>query len=157
MTAPAWYNDGKILKVGEVYPFNFIKLEMLGDGEQYMILEDLFGMRHMVMYGHFVNYNLTPGQKVNCRVDKVNCTGRVILEPEHPVYKIGAIAEFTILRIEPGKSPDCRDVVIVSDLFGNEIHLEANTSVLKLTDNKIDCLIDGLKKGKPVLRLAKTV
>ncbi|PKO97263.1 MAG: hypothetical protein CVU14_10810 [Bacteroidetes bacterium HGW-Bacteroidetes-9] len=157
MTAPAWYNDGKILKVGEVYPFNFIKLVMLADGEQYMIMEDIFEMRHMVMYCHFLKYNLTPGQKVNCRVDKVNCTGRVILEPEHPVYKIGSVAEFAVLRIESGKSPESLDKVIVSDIFGNEIHFETKTSELNLSDNKIDCLIEGLKKGKPILRFAKTI
>lgn len=153
MTAPGWYNEGKKLNEGEVYAFTFEKLITLSDEEEYMVMEDPFGIRHLVTYKYYKKYGLNPGTVVNCLVDKINCTGRVFLEPEHPVYKTGTKAFF--------RFPDSRNFIyqnnspelLVSDIFGNEIIVEFPEviGICNLTDG-LYCLVEGFKKGLPLLK-----
>jgi hypothetical protein len=154
MTAPAWYNDGKKLIEGETYTFNFIKIIPLSDNMNYMQMEDPFGIRHLVPYEFYSQYGLKPGNTVICRVDKINCTGRVFLEPEHPYYKSGESTLFKISRFEYKSEPDIRSVIIVMDIFGNEISIELeNGSMIEQNASHLLCVVNGFKKGKPVLTI----
>jgi hypothetical protein len=154
MTAPAWYNDGKKLTEGETYAFNFLKVVPLSDEMNYMLMEDPFGIRHLVPYEFYSQYGLKPGNTVICRVDKINCTGRVFLEPEHPYYIRGKTAQFKISRFQSGSEPDARFGVFVFDIFGNEISIEAEDgSLIEQNSGHLSCLVNGFRKGKPVLSL----
>lgn len=153
MTAPGWYNNKEKLTEGEVYSFRFVKLVNLSDGEDYMVLEDPYGIRHMIAYSYYRNYNIRPGSSVNCRVDKINCTGRVFLEPEHPHYKIGTKGNFELLRIEKSQNEDKIYCLIVKDIFGNEVIIDVNYEIQdNLQNSQIKCLVQGIKRGVPLLK-----
>ncbi len=154
MTTPGWYNEGKKLNEGEIYPFRFIKIIPLSDNMNYMLMEDPFGIRHLMPYEYYIQYNLLPGSMVNCRVDKINCTGRVFLEPEHPYYKTGSAFNFEITGFQDDAFQKTMRVITVRDVFGNEIYLEANDESLPmLQKGTLCCMVEGFKKGKPVLRI----
>ena len=154
MTAPAWYNNGKKLGEGDVLSFAYRKLIKLSDGEEYMVFEDPFSIRHMIPYVYYKDYCLEPGIDVVCRVDRINCTGRVFLEPEHPVYIPGNIEKFSISSVFYDESAECDFIrITVYDVFGNEIGCEIsrnNTDNMKPGDI-VELKIAGLKKGKPIL------
>jgi len=160
MTAPAWYNDGKKLCEGVTYPFNFIKLVPLSDHMNYMLMEDPYGIRHLVPYEFYISYNLQPGNVVCCRVDKINCTGRVFLEPEHPHYQTGSVEGFSFVGIKQDKQKDgdkCTlgSVMVVADVFGNEIRVEMPEGCfVEPLNGSVFCRIEGFKKGKPLLSLS---
>jgi len=160
MTAPAWYNDGKKLFEGETYAFDFIKLVPLSDHMNYMLMEDPYGIRHLVPYEFYLRYNLQPGDVVHCRVDKINCTGRVYLEPAHPQYQTGSVERFSYVGISQEKQKDGDkdteySVLVVADIFGNEIRVDmpAGYSV-EPVNGSVLCKIEGFKKGKPLLSLS---
>lgn len=153
MTAPGWYNYEKKLTEGEAYAFRFVKLVKLSDGEDYMVLEDPYKIRHLITYSCYRKYNLRQGSDILCKVDKINCTGRVFLEPEHPYYKTGSSEDFEILRIEKSQNEEKLNCIIVQDIFGNEVALEVSASVPVISLNRrIRCLIEGIKRGIPKLR-----
>lgn len=153
MTAPGWYNNKKKLTEGEAYAFRFVKLVNLSDGEDYMVLEDPFEIRHMITYSFYRKYNLQPGTEIICRVDKINCTGRVFLEPEHPHYKIGTRCDCELLRIEKSQNDEKSFCLIVQDIFGNEVIMEVSDEIKdNLLNGQINCLVEGVKRGVPVLR-----
>jgi len=153
MTAPGWYNEGKKLIEGETYPFQFIRIIPLSDNMNYMLMEDPYGIRHLVPYDYYIQYDLVTGSTINCRVDKINCTGRVFLEPEHPHYKIGSRGNFDLLRIEKSQNDEKIHCLIVLDIFGNEVIMEVCDEIQdNLQNSKINCLIEGIKKGVPVLK-----
>ncbi len=155
MTAPGWYNEGKKLTEGEVYAFSFEKLITLSDEEDYMVMEDPFGIRHMIMYKYYMHYGLKPGTTVHCMVDKINCTGRVFLEPEHPVYKKGTKFLFEFVRIQPCTDRSEMSEIVVRDIFGNEIIAEFCAGVVTHHLNGgLQYQVEGFKKGKPVLNTA---
>ncbi|MFH1119211.1 MAG: hypothetical protein V1775_05265 [Bacteroidota bacterium] len=149
MTAPAWYNDGKKLIEGETYVFHFIKIVPLSDKMNYMLMEDPYGIRHLVPFEYYIHYKLVPGSKINCLVDKINCTGRVFLEPEHPRYKIGSVSGFNLLGTKQDKD---YSVLVVADIFGNEIQVEIpDGHKVEPVNGSVYCKIEGFKKGKPIL------
>jgi hypothetical protein len=153
MTAPGWYNEGKKLIEGETYPFQFIRIVPLSDNMNYMLMEDPYGIRHLVPYDYYIQYDLVTGSMINCRVDKINCTGRVFLEPEHPHYKIGTKGNFKLLRIEKSQNDEKIYCLIIQDIFGNEVIMEVNDEIQEdLQNRQINCLVEGIKRGVPVLR-----
>ena len=48
----------------------------------------------------YKHYGIEPGNKINCRIDKINCTGKIFLEPEHPNLINGNRYDFMILDKE---------------------------------------------------------
>ena len=153
MTSPAWYNEEKKLKEGDVLSFSYIRLIQLSDGEDYMVFEDPFGIRHMVPYSYYRKYPVQPGMEIVCRVDRINCTGRVFLEPEHPFYTSGKNAAFSVISVENISA--ARDIVRITviDIFGNEIFTEINKpSATEIKAGEmIEFRVETVLKGKPVL------
>jgi len=46
----------------------------------------------------YQNYGIKPGNLLHCRIDKINCSGRVFLEPEHPFYQVGKQYVFKVFE-----------------------------------------------------------
>lgn len=148
MSKTGYYNQGRVLREGEYYDFKYVKDVTLEDQNPYMVLEDQHGYRYFVESKCYEQYKLTPSNLIKCYVDKINCTGRIFLEPEHPVYKRGEAYEFdvhSIIDTEEGT------IVSVSDCFGNLINLKAciELNEEELPPTKITGLVDKVKKGIP--------
>jgi len=153
MTSPAWYNEGKILHENCSYLFDFIKIVTLNDGDDYMVFSDPYGIRHILPLAPYASYNLHPGQKVTCMVDKINCTGRVFLEPDHPYYVPGKCYEFEIYDSfgESDYSNDLMQFKVV-DIYGNIINVVL-TDIRWIKPGTRTCklYVQKMRKGLPVL------
>jgi hypothetical protein len=157
MTTAGYYNTGKSLEEGKHYQFNVIGRITLQDERSYFILEDPYKIRHLLPFWLYEDYKIVTGLSISCKVDKINCTGRVYLEPEHPHYSEGHIYNFTLVRIDK-KSPSDKLSLIVTDIFNNEISVDCpNGYTLENHENmesgKVSCKLVRVRKGLPVLAL----
>ncbi len=151
------YDTGKIkLTEGEWFTFRIHNLLQLQDNEWYYILEDINGLKHFMPAGYYESYGLKTGDEILCKVDRINCTGRVFLEPQHPEYKAGEVYNFTI---EETTNIDTENAVTVKDILGNSIEVQLfddiNSGVRY--ENQVRCLVKSIKKGKPVLEICRDI
>lgn len=87
-------------KEGEKIEFKIKKIIKTEDDEEFYVLEDNSGYKQLLSAKYYKNYQFKTGQKINCKIDHINCSGKIFLEPEHPFYKENEIYEFTIDSIK---------------------------------------------------------
>lgn len=148
MSSPGYYKQGKKLEEGSIYSFKYVKLVTLSDDNEYMILEDQFGIRHTIPYDYYKYYGLVIGSMIECKVDKINCTGRVFLEPEHPLYKVGEVHDFSIVDKSDGEA------ISIIDCFNNIIKVTVDSE--RAMETKLDTVkakIIKLTRGQPELEV----
>ncbi len=75
------------MEQGQKYLFYFQKKVFLPDGLEYFVAIDPFGDKHLIPTEHYADYNLQINKKYLCKVDKINCLGRIFIEPPHPFFK----------------------------------------------------------------------
>jgi len=147
------YDTGKVvLSEGIWYPFRIHKHVKLQDNEWYFILQDINGMKHFLPSGYYENYKMEPGDEISCLIDKINCTGRIILEPRHPYYHINKIYKFDIISFSKEGSIS---TVVLREIFGNsiEVPLCGNKKLITNGRKKVSCLVKSIKKGIPILEI----
>ncbi len=133
------------LQEGETYLFEIVRSTTLPNEEDCFILKDPFGKRHLLAAGFYLDYGFRPGLRVKCKVDKVNCNGRIFLEPEHPYYAESEIYDFEVLE---QKSIDNYSGVLFSviDVFKNVY--QVFSPVKQSIKDRLKCKVDRIKKGK---------
>jgi hypothetical protein len=156
MTTPGYYNSGKKLEEGMIYLFKVIGLVTLQDEQTYFILEDPYHIRHLLTCRYYDGYGINAGQEILCKVDKINCTGCVYLEPEHPHYKVGQVYEFRF-RSVLNNTQSTKISLIVADEFDNEISVDlpAGYNFTNKDNGKVLCKLLKVRKGKPLFTLTK--
>ena len=87
-----------MLTEGETYPFRLYKTTVFPDGEEYYLLESPFKSKHLLSKKLYLHYNFSLNQVIKCKIDKINCSSRIFLEPEHPIYNICGIYEMSFVR-----------------------------------------------------------
>ncbi|HPE87359.1 MAG: hypothetical protein PHU97_00965 [Bacteroidales bacterium] len=87
---------GRLIQ-GKSYTFRVIKKITTDEGSACWILEDPFGYRQLLDASFYTQYPITPGNLLVCKVDKINCSGKIFLEPEHPLYKEGDVYDFHVI------------------------------------------------------------
>ncbi|MDF1550341.1 MAG: hypothetical protein P1P88_21125 [Bacteroidales bacterium] len=148
------YKEKRKLEVGKVFDFRVIKSLQLPDNESYYVLLDPFGERHLLPAKYYNDYGLTVGEIISCHVDKVNCQGRIFLEPLHPQYAIGKIYEFTLLSIETiqNKKGNFISTYIMIDPHNNKAYLPKNENyALEELSEWKKYRVDKIKKAKVYL------
>jgi len=125
--------------------------EIPGTDESYYILKNPFGGKHLLKANPYKHYHLKTGQTINCKIDKINCSGKIFLEPENPKYKEGEVYAFDLVKIidhinSVGKK---EKAAIVKDILGleNTCSLPENYMVDK-KNKKIKCKVLRIKKGQ---------
>jgi hypothetical protein len=127
------YNSGNvILSEGEWFPFKIHNLVQLQDGAWYYILQDINGLKHFMTAANYEKYGLETGNELTCKIERINCTGRIFLEPRHPIYE---------------------NVLIVKDILGNIIEVPVNgTKIVDIIDAKsVRCKVQSIKKGSLII------
>ncbi|MBW6499524.1 MAG: hypothetical protein K0B09_14135 [Bacteroidales bacterium] len=89
--------QNSLLTEGQSYPFRLLGKMELGRGEEFFVLRDPLGYKMLMPAGYYQSYGFAEGQEIICRVDKINCNGRMFLEPQNPWYKEGELYEFEVL------------------------------------------------------------
>lgn len=143
------------LTEGNYYPFKILKTMELGS-DSFFVMKDPLGYK-ILMPAHFYHhYGFESGQTIECRVDKINCNGRMFLEPVHPHYREGQIYEFEVLN--SGVLINILDeqeyFIRVKDVCGLtwtvKVHSAKN---IEENSSKISCRLERIKKGKLFLSL----
>ncbi|HNW70867.1 MAG TPA: hypothetical protein PKI01_10720 [Bacteroidales bacterium] len=125
------------------------RIQLPPDDENFFILISAFNTKHLLPEKNYLNYNIVPGQRLKCRIDKINCSGKIFLEPEHPVYKEKEIYEFPVKGMETILNSEGKQelMILVDDCWHNDIFINASTvETGKL--KTIKCQVDRIKKGK---------
>lgn len=140
---------------GQTLLFRILKLVELNPNDSYWVLQDPMGYKLLLPAVFYANYGLEEGNTISCRIDKINCNGKVFLEPQHPVYQEGKAYDFPV--VEYGERLNILDE---SEFF---IRVRASTGDLwdVVTHNKVfdtipaivSCFVERIKKGKLFLRL----
>lgn len=90
-------NEIAELKEKQAYEFQVLrKTEIYG--QNYFILLDPLNDKHLLPAMFYENYGIKPGKKLTCYIDKINCSGAIYLEPEHPDFLLGENYEFEVLK-----------------------------------------------------------
>jgi hypothetical protein len=137
-------------KEGEVHSFRITGFtEIPNTDESFFILENQFGGKHLLKSNPYIHYNLQINQELKCKIDKINCSGKIYLEPGNPIYKSGEIYDFDFIKIidHINSVGEKEKAAIVKDQFG----IELICSLPK--DFKIDSKLEKLKCK--VLRIKK--
>lgn len=142
------------LKEGKKYIFKLEGLVELPDGKLYHRLSDPNNVRHLLPAEPYTRYNLENLDEIICQVDKINCSGKIFLEPAHPFYKKGDRYQFQIAGFENIINSDgiTEKEILVSDKLGNMVNVPAYWFPdAKRIGMKIWCRIARIKKGNLIL------
>jgi hypothetical protein len=121
---------------------------ILDKGEHFILLHES-GRKMLLKVEYYVKYNFSIGQNIECRVDKVNCTGQVFLEPKHPYYIENQVFSFELLNTFIDEESFYNTTV--KDVFGNCIDVFINQIEYLQTNKSILLRVSKVKKGVPIL------
>lgn len=139
-------------KEGDIHIFNITGFtEMPGTDESFYILQNQFGGKHLLKAQPFKHYKLEVNQSISCRIDKINCSGKIFLEPENPIYKVGNHYEFEFVKIidHINSVGEKEKAAVVKDHFGQDIlcSLPKDCSLSSNIKN-LRCSVLRIKKGE---------
>ena len=137
------------LREGSEYQFEVKGSTTLPDGRKYVKLLDPNGYKHLLLLSDYTYYNLLERKKVLCYVSKINCSGRIFLEPENPHYFIGKVYNFVVTGIDQsGKIP----LIRLKDFFDRQLEVSSiGMQHIPSAGDTLECRIDRIKKGKLLL------
>lgn len=81
---------------GEWHWFKVMRELSIPGDEIFYLLESASGNRLLLPTLYYQDYGIRTGNRIYCRIDKINCSGKIFLEPEHPVYKPGMTYTFRV-------------------------------------------------------------
>ena len=87
-------------KTGNIYPFRVVKVVIFSEHERFAVLEGPLHTRHLLDKSLFPNQVFRRNTIIQCRIDKINCSGKIFLEPQNPGYSEGNTYKFTFLHNE---------------------------------------------------------
>ena len=141
------------LTEGENYAFTLMKTIALDeDGpDEWYVLRDPMGFKVLMPARYYTSYGFVAGQTIICRVDRINCNGRMFLEPAHPQYVEGAVYHFDVVDTEKRTEEINHESFFlhVKDVLGNVWPIRiSNRAWMENPPPYVDCRIDRIKKGK---------
>ena len=83
-----------LFRPGNKYTFTVVKEYSAGEQDDFWVLESPFKTRHLLKKTLYPNFSFKKGDEIICRIDKINCSGRIFLEPENPFYREGCYYDF---------------------------------------------------------------
>ena len=147
-----------LYREGDMHEFIVGKQVVAPDNVKHFMLSGPDKRKFLLPAGQYHHYNIVPGHKLVCRIDKINCKGEIFLEPVNPWYSEGEIYSFEVTGVEMRSDQTGRKVrtVIVSDRSGNEIAVE-NSGRIPDPGSRIKLLVERISKGRLILRRAHAI
>ncbi len=136
---------------GKYYFFRVLKIVEIPEEGDFYLLKHKSGRRLLLPVSIYKNYLINPDSTIECRVDKVNCTGKVFLEPKHPHYSEGKYYDFIVKKTDKNDC-DLENPITIADVFNNEIRMEWPKAIeLPKVNTTVRLKVERVKKGIPVL------
>lgn len=148
------------LEEGKYYPFKITGSVVLPDGSDCLILSDVNGVKHLLYHEYYLSYNLKLNQEVRCRIDKINCTGKIFIEPEHPFYKLGQTYSFVFDRYIELENADgeIEKLAVLLNGYREDIYLSADwVEKPFIPGEKVTAVVEKIKKGRVYINVGTVV
>ncbi|MCK4661399.1 MAG: hypothetical protein KAT68_00930 [Bacteroidales bacterium] len=144
------------LEENKYYSFKILKTTIAPDNCEYYVLECPYGNKYLLNKSYYDNYGLKINREIICKIDRINCSGKIFLEPEHPNYIEGNSYKFEYIKTqeitnvigerEPG--------IIVKDILGKEWTVPYKNDIQN--KKNVELKIERIKKGKLFLNNSYT-
>jgi hypothetical protein len=138
---------------GDEYVFKVEKQIVAPDKTDHFVLKGPDNRKFLLPSRQYSHYSIKTGGEVVCRIDRINCRGRVFLEPMNPYYKQGKYYFFKVKG--KGTRTDASGravrVLFVTDHFGMESIVEFRGKK-PVNGTRIRLLVEKISKGKLILR-----
>ncbi len=148
------------LEEGSYYPFRVTGSVILPDGDHCFVLTDINGVKHLLYKEYYRSYNLELNREVRCRIDKINCTGKIFIEPEHPFYKLGSTYAFVFDRFieKETSSGSAERLAVLKNGYATDIYMPADEIDHPLMPGEtVRAVVERIKKGRVYLSLGLEV
>jgi hypothetical protein len=146
-----------LLFPGLKYDLTVLKLLVIEYDQQYYVCADDNGLKHLIPEIHYRHYGIKPGDRIRCRLDRINCLGRFFFEPDHPLYEQLKTYEFTLKGFKKsGRDNLDNYTAIVEDIFGHEWETKPfrSSTALPYDLKSVFCCVKALKKARLYLELS---
>ena len=140
------------LKEGQVDTYKAISIKRIDESEdEFFVLQHPNGGKFLLPYQPYKDYCIQVGASITCRIDKINCSGKIYVEPVHPIYKEEEEYLFKVISANQTSLPtgDFMDILVVDDCYGNKI--DVFVSNIDPDIKTITCKVDYIRKGKLIL------
>lgn len=134
---------------GKEYKFIVENIARGLDGKDYYVIIDPYGFKHTIAKEYYESYGLNPGSKFTGKVVKYRSNGEMIIEPEHPFYKVGAVLTMRITGKTRNPVNDSYNI----DLLDETGHSHCIETDLLPSEESMRCRIIMMRKGKPLLEI----
>lgn len=139
-----------MFREGEWHNFTVTKvIDVPGSGKQFVLSHES-GKKLLLPVEFYVKYNILENSSIQCRIDKINCTGQIFIEPRHPFYKIGETYSFRVKHITDSVLEETQNLT-VCDIFDNEIEVLVPKGIVNTGQAEVKLKVIGIKKGVPIL------
>lgn len=148
--------SNSLLTQGSYHTFHILKTMSLGDEENFYVMRDPLGYKVLMPAHFYTHYGFKTGQDVICRVDKINCNGRMFLEPRHPFYREGEVYDFGVVSrgIQQAITGENERFMLVRDALEQQWKVRYFSEKSEdVHSTKVKCRIERIKKGKLYLHL----
>lgn len=136
--------------VGETISVIVVKLIAIPGDAEYYLLETIEKNRLLLPVEPYRNFGINIGQALKCRVDKINCSGRIFIEPLHPTFVKGQKYDFEIIsssEVLDRKGRVHRQVQLKS-VMGQVYYSRFDKSLMFSNGSIISCYFEGTRKGR---------
>lgn len=135
------------------YRFRIEKLIDIPETGSHYILFHKSGVKLLLKACYYLDYNLEIGQVIEGRVDKINCTGQIFIEPIHPVYEMGKVYNFTISKVTIIDKHI--KTICLLDCFKHSIDILTTNKKSYLVGQELSLRVKKIKKGRPILTISE--
>ncbi len=140
-----------LMKEGTWHDFVIMNIIMVpGEGEHLVLLSGNQS-RFLLPATPYQQYGFEKDMRIRCRIDKINCNGKVYLEPAHPLYRQGQSYDFEFIRQETRYDQAGNPIPgwIFPDSLGNEIFTPVRPgSVPPDPGNPVTCEVSRIKNAR---------
>lgn len=139
---------------GEWHCFKVLKQIRIPGEDMYYLLESPLGNRLLLTAKYYSSYGIVAGAIIKCIVDKINCSGKIYLEPAHPYYKVGDRYIFQVTGNEQFTDRKGREItrLFVKGSQNNEEIATFNANGAPDIAAFISALFIGTRKGVLILK-----
>ncbi|MBI5540846.1 MAG: hypothetical protein HY951_12355 [Bacteroidia bacterium] len=149
-----------IIEEGNEFNFLVEKIIDLSD-ESYFILLSEFDKQYLLPTKYYDEYNIKVGNEIRCRIDRINCSGRVFLEPKSPIYSIGDKDIFTLLDVKQKETRKTKDKYLVIKAKSSKTNRAIVVNYSRCLDYSLNenylCEVIKIKKAEMQLKLISKV
>jgi hypothetical protein len=139
------------LREGKEYKFLVEKELTLPDNSHHFLLKGPDSKKYLIPISRYSHYGILTGKVIKCKVDRINCMGKVFLEPLNPWYSEGKSYSFDVDGIEEriDNTGTNRKVIVVTDKSGTKICVPHDKfTSLTVKGEKIILTVIRITKGK---------